>query len=222
MKLSLTPDELTQYVVLQLNTFFPLDDVKEKDISPLVKISLERIEACFLPINRKYYRESGEVIFNHLNTDHYATFLYFLANSAFRHRDEAKLPSKVYALNKALHSIEANYEISLPEIFMFVHPVGSVLGRAQYSDYFCVYQGCTVGANVDGSLPVIGEGVVLYSGVCVIGDSAIGNNCMISAGTTLVNGNVPDNSVCFRDGNDISIRQNVHDVKETIFHGTTS
>ncbi len=65
------------------------------------------------------------------------------------------IADKAYALNKALHALDAFYEVELPDVFAVQHPVGTVLGRATYSDYFICYHNCTVGANLDNDYPVV-------------------------------------------------------------------
>ena len=53
----------------------------------------------------------------------------------------------IYYLNKILHSIDCYFEIKLPTKFGVEHPLGSVLGRASYSEGLFIYQGCTIGGN---------------------------------------------------------------------------
>jgi serine O-acetyltransferase len=201
VKLSMASDELALYCLRQINTFFPDRDVRPHELKPVVDDALERLEACFEEIEWSHYTESGEVAFNHLHTDQYATFLYLVSNSAFRIGVAPDIFSKFYALNKALNCIDIHYEVELPEKILLVHPVGVVLGRANYGNYFTVYQNVTVGSNVSGGSPTIGEGVALFGGSRVVGNSSIGNNCMVSAGTSLINTDVPDNSVALlKDG----------------------
>jgi serine O-acetyltransferase len=74
----------------------------------------------------------------------------------------------------------------MPEIFLLVHPVGSVYGAASYGNYFVGYQNCTIGA--DGKeYPVLGEGVVCYSRTSIIGKCKVGNNVVMGANTFIIN-----------------------------------
>ena len=50
------------------------------------------------------------------------------------------MSDKLYALNKAMASVDLFYQVELPDIFTFDHPLGSVMGRASYSDYFTFSQ----------------------------------------------------------------------------------
>ena len=99
-----------------------------------------------------------------------------------------------------MHGIDWYHQIDLPVHFLAEHPLGSVLGRAKYGDYFFVYQGSTVGGNrKKGKLyyPQIGNNVVMYANSSVIGDSKIGNNVIVSANTYIINENIPNNCIVF-------------------------
>ena len=95
------------------------------------------------------------------------TFLYTLANELYRNGMSSTLSDKLYYLNKTMNGLDMFYAIELPEVWSAEHPVGSVLGRAQYGEGFFFYQGCTVGGNrgKDGvlSYPSIGRNVRMYS-----------------------------------------------------------
>lgn len=105
--------------------------------------------------------------------------------------------ARIYRHLRADHSIELYYEVDLPEHVMFVHPVATVLGRAMYGDYFVCYQNVGVGSDLDGNKPVLGEGVVLFPGAKVLGNTKIGNNVFVTSNTVVQNVVVPDNCVVF-------------------------
>ena len=106
------------------------------------------------------------------------------------------LCSKLYMLNKALSACEIYYEVELPDIFLLEHPVGTVMGRGKFSNYFFFLQNCTVGAN-NNLYPEFGERVVMCAGSKVLGTSHIGSNVIISADTCVIDQDVPDNSIVF-------------------------
>jgi serine O-acetyltransferase len=194
MQISLSREQLTNYVGRQFDALFP-DGGKTGDLAKLIGHALERVERCFSKIGVKGYSDERGARFNHLHTDQYAVFLYYLSNSAFG-AGVHPIAEKAYALNKSLHALDAFYEVGLPEIMLLVHPVGTVLGRAKYSDYFCCYQNCTTGANLENVYPVLGRGVVLYGGSRVIGGTELGDNTFVSTGTIAIDaGRLPPNSV---------------------------
>lgn len=155
--------------------------------------TLQRLEICFSKIRDKRFQKNGAAVFNHLHSDQYAMFLYVLANQAWKDGVDAATLDKLYLLNKALHALDIFYEVELPEVFFFGHPVGSVLGRAKYGNYLVITQSCTVGGIGD-AYPVIGKGVVLSSSVNIIGNTVLEDEVYIGAGALLVNSHIPARS----------------------------
>ena len=187
MQLSLARQDLAAYVHRQLENLFP-DGEGLGDLPRFVDLALGRIEHCFSRVKLKGFFVGGEARFSHRHSDQYAIFLYYLANSAFRERPGHAIAEKAYALNKALHALDAFYEVELPDVFAVQHPVGTVLGRADYSDYFICYHNCTVGANLDNVYPSFGRGVVMYGGARVIGKTEVGDNTFVSTGAIIIDG----------------------------------
>jgi serine O-acetyltransferase len=189
VRLSLPRTDLALYVRKQFEALFP-DGTDLGDLQKLVDLALGRVEHCFARVRLKGFFANGEAQFSHWHSDQYAIFLYYLANSAFRERPGHPVADKAYALNKALHALDAYYEVGLPDVFAVQHPVGTVLGRATYSDYFICYHNCTVGANLDDDYPAFGRGVVMYGGSRVIGKTALGDNTLVSTGAIVIDGGV--------------------------------
>lgn len=189
MQLSLSRTDLIAYVRRQFENIFP-DATHIADLPPLVRLALDRVEHCFSQVRLKGYFANGFPRFSHLHSDQYAIFLYYLANSAFREKPGHPIADKAYALNKALHALDAYYEVQLPDVFAVQHPVGTVLGRASYSDFFICYHNCTVGANLDNDYPTFSPGVVMYGGSRVIGRTSLGGNTFVSTGAIVIDGGV--------------------------------
>lgn len=158
--------------------------------------ALQRSTDCFTRVQNKYYNRDGITIFDALHSCQYTAFLYFLSNSIY-HADLARRTcDKIYALSKALSSADLFYEVDLPRIFTFDHPLGSVLGRAKYADYFSFSQGCTVGNNKN-KYPRFGTSVFMMSNSKVLGDCTIGDDVIISAGAYLKDETIPSGSIVF-------------------------
>ena len=123
--------------------------------------------------------------------------MWFLSNQLHNlssdHRDSAKL----FGLNKALHGIDAFYSIELPKVFLFVHPIGTILGKAKYEDYLVVYQNVTIGSNMDLDYPTIGKSVALMAKSTVIGSCKINENVWLSANSMIQNTNIKSHSMVF-------------------------
>ncbi len=195
MKMSIKKTEITAYMTRQLNAFFPDSKrIDTDDIKKYLDLVFERTEHCFSKVKNKYFTGKGSTLFNHLNADHYAMFLYFTANTLYRKNRDRGLYNKLFLLNRALHGVDAFYEVNLPDIFLLVHPMGTMIGRAHYSDYLVIYQQCTVGSN-KGIYPRLGEYVSLHPGSAVLGNCEVGRNCKISAGSVLMDKHLKDNSV---------------------------
>lgn len=214
---SLSPADLAGLVAKQLTNSFPDREVAASELGIYVDHALQRVEHCFSRILTKYYYWEGSAQFNHMMGDQYASFLYFLSNSIFRMEGDPDLAVRVYGLNKSLHGLDAYYQVELPDIFCFQHTVGTVLGRAQYSDYLFVYQRVTVGGNLKLEYPKIGEGVVLFGGVCVTGNCEVGDNVFVSINTTCTQQSIPGNSLVFGRSPDLTIKSTERSVIAEMF-----
>jgi serine O-acetyltransferase len=123
-------------------------------------------------------------------------FLYFLSNTLYKNGVDLSLCEKIFYLNKVLHGIDVFYELELPDIFLFVHPVGTVLGRAQYSDYLLVYQKCTIGSSHDvGDYPILGKYLAIYEGSSILGNCLIGDNCKFAAHSLIIDQDLDSNKI---------------------------
>lgn len=200
MILSLPKARLAKYVQGQLGSLFP-DGYNADSLGTYLNDTLDRLATCFTAIADAHYWRGGETFFNHLNSNQYAMFLYLLSNTIHRRTDRLSLCDKLFLLNKALYGIDAFYEVELPGIFLFSHAGGTVLGRAQYSDYFLVYQQCTVGSARApekagrGVFPVLGRHVSLYAGAAILGACQIGDNCKISTQSVIINKKLKPNTI---------------------------
>lgn len=113
-----------------------------------------------------------------------------------------------------MHSVDLLYAIDLPIHWGAEHPLGAVMGRAQYGDRFFFYQGCTVGGSAKwdepGELiyPVIEENVCLYCNSTVLGNCHIGKNVRIGAGALVKDQDIPDDCTVFGESPNLIIKKN--------------
>lgn len=112
-------------------------------------------------------------------------------------RDTQPVAEFIYRNARREFGCDLYYEVELPEHMRLVHPLGTVLGRATYGDYLVAYNNVSVGSDVDRNYPTLGEGVVLFGGARVLGNTRVGNNVWITANTVVQNVVVPDNVVVF-------------------------
>jgi serine O-acetyltransferase len=196
MTLSLEPTDLAAYLDRLTTTHLPDQLRSQPPTTSDLKSTLERVEYSFSRIKRKYYAENGHVHFNHLNTDHMASFLWIYSNEIWKNHEDTDLPTRLSYLNKILHGIDLFYFVPLPSIFFLVHPLGTIVGRGTFKDYLVIHQQCTVGdADGSGAFPSFGGAAVLYAGSTVLGDCQMGDNVAVGAGTLLINESVPDGTL---------------------------
>lgn len=199
MNLSLTFDDLIKYVYRQMNNLFPDDNgIKLSECKKEFSITIERLEYCFKNIKHNNYSNNEATYFNHLHSDQYTMFLWFLSNTIWNRNNDIDICNKLFYMNKSLNGFSCMYDTELPEIFLLLHTVGTVLGKAKYSNYFISTQGCTIGAHKS-IYPIIGEHVSLLPNSSIIGDSFIGNNVSVGINATVYNTNIEDNTVIFVD-----------------------
>jgi serine O-acetyltransferase len=210
MKLSLSVERLCALAQAQIENFFPDgEELMSSDFTRAATGAMDRLEHCFSYIDNRYFFDGKQAIFNHLHGDQYAMWLYFLGNELYRRRGPETVCSKLFLLNKALHGCDIYYEVALPEIFLLVHPLGTVLGRGNYSNYFVSYQRCGVGSNHD-VFPSFGEYVTMRPGSAVLGSSKIGNNCQIATESLVIDRDIPDNSLYIGNPKTATIKEQSH------------
>lgn len=208
MQISLSKQELKEYVACQIWNFFPDKiEMRGEEIDRAFDRALERCEYCFSFINNSAYSDNnGKTFFSHLHSDQYATFLYFFSNSLWKISENKMICDKIIYLNKTLNGLFFSYKGKLPDIFFLTHPVGTVLGNADYSDFLVVSQNVTVntGEGKNGALcPKLGKGLYLAAGAKIIGNEAVGDRVSIGVDAVIYNQQVENDKVVERcsDGN---------------------
>lgn len=200
LSLSMTSDAFRAYVLHQANHFFP-DQGAPKD-DPLFKkamdLALDRTFFCFKHIAMPAYNQEGRTTFSHLHSDQYTLFLWYLSNSVFSVYEDRSPAEKFFYLNKALNGVVCMYDAHMPNIFLILHGVGTMLGKATYNDFFVCCQGVTVGA-VQGQYPVFGKGVSLLPGASVIGNCQIASGATFAANTMLNTTDLAAQTVYYQD-----------------------
>lgn len=186
--------KLMQLINNQLRShFLPTQETISKEN---IEEAIYKFIYCTSNAKGKYYDNKLDINCFY-NSDKYAIFLYYLSRVMIE-KNKIDIATHIYYLNKILHSIDLFYEVEMPSIFLLVHPVGSVVGRAKYNDYFCLYQNCTIGSDTHNGIshyPIFGKKIIMYAGSKVIGKCNIGNNCIFGANSFIINVDIPDDSV---------------------------
>lgn len=202
----LPKDQVIGLVARQLGGNFIFDAATESaHLAAGIEVAYERISHCFRHSNNKYYQRDGVPQFSPFQSGQYCIFLYYLSN-ALQRQGRQSLADRVYYLNKMLNGIDLYHEVEMPGIFFLEHPVGTVLGRASYGDYFSASQNVTVGNN-HGAYPRIGEHVHLCPGSMVIGDCAVGDHVVLAVNACVKDADVPSSSVVFGQSPNLVIKE---------------
>tara|TARA_Y100000589_G_C26879555_1_gene517425 strand:- start:353 stop:712 length:360 start_codon:yes stop_codon:yes gene_type:complete len=115
-----------------------------------------------------------------------------------------------------MHGIDMFYSLKLPNIFLLVHPIGTILGNAEYEDYFVCYQGCTIGSDGTG-YPVFKGPAVVYSNSSIIGKCSIGSNVVVGARSILINDSVKNDKTVVGGPKKIRVWENKISIKSQVF-----
>lgn len=200
MVLSMPEQELKAYLRRQLAMYFPDHyDMTGADVDAAFSQGLERLEYCFSHLTfPAYCDDAGQTYFSHLHGDQYAQFLFFFSSSLWKISENKPICDKLIYLNRVLHNFFFSYKGGLPDIFFLGHPIGTVLGNAQYSDFLVVFQNVTVNTSQDAKgnpAPKLGKGLFLGAGAKIIGSQPIGDRVSVSVDTVVYNQAVPDDKV---------------------------
>lgn len=207
MIVSISIEAIKQQLLQQLSSFFFLNKEDELLINAKIRGGvISRCEYCFSHTKNKYYSCDGETYFNPYQSAQYTIFLYYFANTISRDTHNRLLADKLYYLNKIMNGCDLYHEVNLPDYFTLDHPVGSVMGRAEYGEGFSFGQNCTVGNN-RGIYPVIGQNVRMCVSSSIIGNCHIGNNVIIGANSGVKDEDVPDNCIVFGNSPNLIIKQ---------------
>ena len=195
MRCDLTKSQIADYTTRQLNSFFPDGNaVGLSNLEPHLGHALDRVDRCFSRINRADYSDNDGSRFDVLHSDQYCAYLYLLSNTIHNEHGDDRLATKVFYLNKALHSFNCMYSTQLPEVFWLVHCIGIVLGKTSYGNRLIVFHNATVGA-ARGEYPALGDGVVLSAGSSIIGKCVIGNNVVVAANCSIYERDIPNDTI---------------------------
>lgn len=176
--------------------FFGVDLAAWETQNDAIRAALQRLSICFSALKNKYFNRNDSPVFSPNHTGQYCIFLYILSRVLKANVQDECLASSIYALNKMLHSVDLFYDVELPDVFYLDHPLGSVIGRGSFSNYFQFRQNCTVGNN-RGIFPTFGFNVQLWSGVTIVGNCKIGDHVVFSAGAYVKDQDIPSHSIVF-------------------------
>lgn len=185
-------DRLIWRLTRHLDAFAPR--AGRGDVDPVVEPALTRAETSFACSALPGYRTPDDVTrFDPAQSDQYAMFVWFCSNEAWKAGD-LELAADLFLLNKGLNGIVCMWDTPLPAVFLWIHTVGTMLGKAEYGERFVAYQNVTVGTD-RGARPAFGEGTILFAGAKVVGGTRIGARSLVSLNAVVINETIPANSI---------------------------
>jgi serine O-acetyltransferase len=196
--------ELRGFLSRQVAALWPFDGADEQLVAEALPPALGKILTSYGEVKdgTPRYRIDGLPCFSPLHSDQDCVFLHYLRKEAARLDPVSDLPDKLFGLNKMLHSVDF-YSADLPDHFMVSHPLGAVIGRADFKPggHLLIYQGTTIGGSFDREnrlrYPYIGDHVILYAGASVVGRAEIGGFSILGLGATVKNEIIPPHSLVF-------------------------
>ena len=129
-----------------LRKYVDLSDVEKEILDSFMEEVVKNLAYDFSYNSNKYFTIKDEIFINLYNSLHLFKLLYALSNIAHK-QSYSLLSDKLYIVNKIINGCDVYGGVELPKIYHLDHPVGTVLGRASYKNYFVSYQNCTVGSN---------------------------------------------------------------------------
>jgi serine O-acetyltransferase len=152
---------------------------------------------------------SSHQTYDHLNTHYSTSMLYWLGNSIYSNESNEALPicEKLYLLNRSINAVDLYYKINMPDHFLVSHGLGTVFSKSRYSNFLVVFQNVTIGVK-DAIYPVLGERVVVYPNTTIVGACTIGSDTVLGTGLTLVDTDIPTNSIVYSKHGEILIKPN--------------
>jgi serine O-acetyltransferase len=205
MMLEFDAGALADLIARQLGALLTYEGRERPALEQAVAGALSRLERCFAPNRNRYYRKDGAVYFSPFQSSQNTIFLYYVSRAAAVLEPGGSLADRIYYLNKIFNGVDLYHQVELPGIFSVDHPLGAVMGRATYGDYFAFAQGCTVGNN-HGHYPTIGKNVILYPNSAIVGRCTVGDNCAIAARAFVKDQDIPPDTTVFGSSPDLVLK----------------
>lgn len=223
MALGYSDDPAKQYEFLckMVGRDFPYDidgDFKDQIVAKLFDDVYRNLISQHSRIKNGYYSTAGKGIVDFSYLDHYLILCHRFAHALSVELGNKSLADAVYYSCRVRTSVDLYYRCEIGDYFMPVHPLGAVLdSKARYGKVFKVYNGVHVGPyGIEGKPPsewvhpVIGDGVTVYANSSIYGRTVIGNNVIVSPGTTIINEEIPDSCIVFGASPNLKAMPNRH------------
>ncbi|MBF0216041.1 MAG: hypothetical protein HQL30_03490 [Candidatus Omnitrophica bacterium] len=186
------------------------------------KSTFKGVHQCLLEqhsrIKDRYFSQSGKGLLDLKHFDHYLIICLRVANALFRAGTRLDIAEAIYYSSRARTSVDIYYRSDIGDYFIPCHPIGTVIdSHSKYGIGLNLYNNVHIGPYdivgkdpADYIHPVFGDGVVIMANVTIYGDCKIGNNVIVSHGTTIINQDIPDNCLVMGKSPDLKLLPNFH------------
>jgi serine O-acetyltransferase len=179
------------------------------------KIYLEILEE-HSHISNNYYSIKGRGILNLLFMDHFLILCHRLAHYIYIKGLDIALSEAIYYSARLRTSTDIFYRANIGKYFMPTHPLGSVIdSHSTYGIGFKLYNGVHIGPyDIVGKdfsnwkHPKFGDGVILFGGSSVYGETIIGDNVIVSAGSLIINEEIPSDCIVMGSSPRLMVKPN--------------
>ncbi len=140
----------------------------------------------FSRIRSRYFFDNESPVIRVAHNAQFTIFLYWLSREVIA--SGRKLDTdRIYTLLRVVSGVDIYYEVSLPALWGCDHPLGSVIGRAEFADdaTFFFSQNCNTGNN-NGVYPKVRGNLLMLPNSSLLGDTEVTGNVIMSNGACAI------------------------------------
>jgi len=176
--------------------------LNDKIVVDIFESTLNNIIDQHSRVKNKWYSKKGDGIFDLLYLDHFLILCYRFSNALYKSGIFEELAKAIFYSSKIRTSADIFYQTEIGDYLLPVHPIGTIIDcHVKYGKGLILYEHVHIGSySITGKKPEdvirpeIGDGVIIYGYSKILGNSKIGDNVIISLGTTIINKDIPSNS----------------------------
>jgi Serine acetyltransferase len=165
-------------------------------------IVYNRIISEHSKIKSSYYSNDSNGILRINFLDHYVILTYRLSHFLYK-LNMIELAEAVYYSTRLRGNIDLFYTTEIDSFFIPTHALGTIVdSHVKYGKLFRIYDNVHIGPYSflgkkpeEWVHPIFGDYVTLLASSKVYGKCVIGNNVIVSSGTTIINEEIPDNCI---------------------------
>ena len=191
---------------LLLDTQLRLVRLEFSDVAAQVETIYPKLAGMFTRVRSKYFNDANGPILRTANNAQYTIFLYELSRvmSQVGLKDEA---DRIYALLRIVSAADIYHEVRMPDLWCCDHPLGSVIGRAQFApgSTLVFSQNCNIGNNRM-IYPRIRGNLHMMPNSSLLGDCVVEGNVVLANGALAMDAGMLSNCIVFGRSPDLVLK----------------